>query len=177
MKTGFSSTYEWLETDHDLRTLLDLCPAIVASRYLAITSIDSGQFAPSEVDLSRGWKQIGGIAYSPLIRSVEDLPRNCCCDLFDEWYLFETPPALGKLCYDNIFTTELASPNVFAFVNFYFRPSLLTMRELSEFFWKQINWMQPETYVANGADCLVFATGNRHLFNLVYAALERNPCV
>ena len=118
METGVNEAYEWLEADHDLQGFLRLCPETVAGKYLAITAVDSGSFAPSETDTANGWRTSGGIAYSPRVVSAEDLPRNCCCrDCcgFDEWYVFESPlDDLGNLSNANFFTTAIVRGNVFA---------------------------------------------------------------
>jgi hypothetical protein len=89
---------------------------------------------------------------------------------FDKWYVFETPPALGNLCRENFFATASAPENVFPFINSYLR--LYPSNEITELFWKQIEWMQPESYIADGADCLIFATRNKSVFATVRAALE-----
>jgi len=43
---------------------------------------------------------------------------------------------------------------------------------LAERFWKQMAWVQPESHIGDGRDCLIFATRNRGLFTSVMARLE-----
>ena len=45
LTVGSQAPYEWLVTDDDF-DLLELCPEIVLGKYVAITSVDSGEFAP-----------------------------------------------------------------------------------------------------------------------------------
>ena len=180
METGANNGYEWLESDQDLRTFLSLCPEAIAGKYLAVTAVDSGSFVPSGADVAEGWKNVGGIAYSPCLGAAADLPKGCCClDCcgFDEWYVFGTPPKLGSLCNENFFVTEIAPENVSAFINSFLRlyPPDPRDQVITDLFWKQIEWMQPESYVADGLDCLIFATRDRTLFASVRAALEAQP--
>jgi hypothetical protein len=180
METGAVNGYEWLQADHDLRKFLSLCPEAVAGKYLAITAVDSGSFIPSGVDVTRGWKNVGGIAYSPRLEGAADLPKGCCClDCygFDEWYLFGTLPELGNLCQGNFFVTEVARENVFPFINSFLRlrPSDPRDQVITDLFWKQIEWMQPESYIADGLHCLIFATRDRALFATARSALEPQP--
>ena len=177
--TGVHKQYEWLETEHRLKEVVALCPQIVLGRYFAVTAVDSGEFRLSEANVSAGWKSAGRIAYSPLVESIAAVPEDCCgraCGPFDEWYVYETPTQQGSLCMDNPFTTEMAPPNVFAFVNLgEFCPSNPEMQPITELFWKQIEWMQPQSYIADGNACLVFASRDKSLFAGVLDTLEKYP--
>jgi hypothetical protein len=180
MTTGTHGAYEWLEIDHDLGEFMSLCPSAIVGKYLAITAVDSGSFAPSEQDLADGWNANGGVAYSPPIESIAILPSNCCCRGccgYDEWYVFERqPPSLGSVCHANVFTSEIGCGNVFQFINFMgLRFSDAQMKAISDLFWRQIDWIQPESYVGDGEDCLLFATRNSQLFGAVREALSKGP--
>jgi TFIIF-interacting CTD phosphatase-like protein len=35
-----------------------------------------------------------------------------------------------------------------------------------------MEWMQPESYVADGEDCLLFATRNSQIYRIVFEALS-----
>src|ERR1017187_2295846 len=76
LATGSHGAYKWLTTRHELDDILRLCPAVVLGKYLAITSIDSGHLSPSTEEKLAGWESRLGIAYSPLVQSVETLPRD-----------------------------------------------------------------------------------------------------
>jgi hypothetical protein len=176
MTTGTHGAYEWLEVDHDLGEFTSLCPSAIVGRYLAITAADSGSFAPSEQDVADGWTADGGIAYSPRMESIAILPLNrCCrdCHGYDEWYVFERqPPPLGTVCHANVFRSEIGSGNVFQFINFGFRFSDTQMKAVSDLFWQQIDWLQPESCVAESEDALLFATRNSQLYGSVRQSLS-----
>jgi len=93
MNFGSHGDYEWLVTEHTLGDLLRLCPEIVLGKHIAVTSLDSGPLSLSEQEKAAGWESRKGIAYSPKLTGVENLPH----DLFDEWYVFENPKDLGEL--------------------------------------------------------------------------------
>ncbi len=180
MTTGTHGAYQWLEVDHDLGEFISLCPSAIVGKYLVITAVDSGSFVPSEQDVAGGWTAASGIAYSPRMESTAILPLNCCCREcggYDEWYIFERrPPSLGSVCHANVFTSEIRSGNVFQFINFMgLRFSDARMNAISDLFWRQIDWIQPESYLADGEGCLLFATRNSQIFGAIREALIKGP--
>jgi hypothetical protein len=109
------------------------------------------------------------------MESTAMLPLNCRCECcgYDEWYIFERqPPYLGSLCQANVFTSEIGSGNVFQFINFRLRFSDTQMKAISDLFWRQIDWVQPESYVADGEDTLLLATRNSQLYGSVRETLS-----
>jgi hypothetical protein len=177
--TGVHGQYHWLETDHRLTEFLDLCSQAILGKYVVISAVDSGSFVPSAFDQSNGWTENGGLAYSPRIQSKTDLPENSHgrdCGGFDEWYVFEVQQeSLGVLCHENIFTAKLTPGNVFAFINFYgFLLSDIEMEPIARLFWRQMEWMQPESYLADGSARLIFATRNKELFESVSDSLRQS---
>ncbi len=180
MTTGTHGVYKWLEVDHDLGEFLSLCPGAIVGRYLAISAVDSGCFEPSEQDRAVGWNASGGVAYGPRMESIAMLPSNCCCRErcgYDEWYIFQNQaPPLGSVCRANVFTSEIGPGNVFQFVNFMgCRFSDPQMKAISDLFWRQMDWVQPESYVGDGGDCLLFATRNSGLYLAVRDTLSKQP--
>lgn len=177
--TDVHEQYRWLETDHTLTQFLDLCPQAIVGKYVVISAVDSGSFVPSALDQLNGWTEHGGLACSPQIQSKADLPENShgrdCCG-FDEWYVFEVQQeSLGVLCHENVFTAKLAPGNVFAFINFYgFVLSDIGMEPITRLFWWQMEWMQPESYLADGSVRLIFATRNKELFESVSDSLRQS---
>ena len=89
---GTYGEYEWLVADEDL-DLLQLCPDIALGKYVAVTSIDSGEFLPEEHERAAGWEVRGGIAYSPKVLDTQTVPRSR--EAYDEWYVFANPVDLG----------------------------------------------------------------------------------
>lgn len=67
----------------------------------------------------------------------------------------------------------IAPGNVFAFINFGgFSLSNPEMSPIAELFWRQIHWMQPAAYLADGQGRLIFATHNDDLFAAVNRTLH-----
>jgi len=164
---GSNGTYEWLVADEDI-DLPKICPEIVLGKYVAITSIDSGVYIPDEHERATGWDSRGNIAYSPKIVNTGDLPKSS--EAYDEWYVFPRPIDLGNShLAENIFEVPQAPGHVSVFVNYggfaFDRPDTLT-----ELFWKQIEWIRPESYIADGL-YLNFATANKRLFASIHNAV------
>lgn len=169
--SGSHGPFQWLTTgQHDLGTLLQLCPQAVLGKYIAVTSFDSGPLLPNDEELSQGWQTRKNIAYSPGIQSVEKLPYGDCGG-FDEWYVFNAPTDLGRLVEGNIFEALLQPGNVAVFVNYGgFALHAPTMQELVDLFWPQVERISPESYIADG-DVLNFVSRDKDLFATVFQAL------
>ena len=159
-------------------TLLRLCPDVLIGRHLAITSLDSSALAPTDKQRTAGWDVRGGIGYSPLIDSVDDLPfqiHGSEAPGFDEWYVFEAPNDLRAVIIGNPFVEQLKPGRLMVFVNY---PDFVlhdpdpARQSLAEMFWDQINWIQPESYIADGQHCLTFVSRNVRLFESVRARLS-----
>ena len=59
------------------------------------------------------------------------------------------------------------------FVNWYFYPKPDDTDVLSEMFWNQIEWTQPESYISDGSECVTFVSRNQHLFDTVLGCLKQ----
>ncbi len=177
MITRVEGAYEWLEADYNLPEFVRLCPGAVEGKYLAITSRDSGIFIPSGADIAAGWRTAGGSHTARVFDQLEICPMTASAGiaaLLTNGMCSNLRRKL-ELCRDNVFTAEIAPGSVFAFVKYYFCPSDPKFQPITNLFWKQIEWMQPESYIADGSDCLIFATRDKTLFASVHAALESNP--
>lgn len=153
---GLHDDYAWLVSDATLGELLDVCPEFVMKKYVAITSFDSGPLSLNDVEFSSGWETRGGIAYSPVVENTRILPYDNC---FDEWYVFEKPTDLGSRSpqESNVFEASLDPGEVHPFVNFSYsfslhRPESATLTEL---FWKQMDWIRPYAFIADGEQLTV----------------------
>jgi hypothetical protein len=165
---GSNGTYEWLVVADEDFDLLEVCPEIVLGNYVAVTSIDSDAYILNEHEKTAGWNSRGKIAYSPQILKAEDVPRSP--GPYDEWYVFAHPVDLGSShLAENIFDVPQAPDHVSVFVNYggfaFDRPD-----ELTELFWRQMEWIRPESYIANGF-YLNFASVNKRLFASVRGAV------
>lgn len=118
-----------------------------------------------------GWVSRNEIAYSLQIQSPEGVPHGKCSG-FDEWYVFESSFDLGELQQGNVFEATMAPGQVFAFVNYggfgLHNPEVLSLVDL---FWKQMDWVQPESFISDGDQFLTFVSHNKDLFVGVHLAL------
>jgi hypothetical protein len=164
---GSQGVYEWLVTDERF-DLLQLCPEIVLGKHVAVTSIDSGQLMPTDKETAAGWHSHEKIAYSPKIQHAEELPREG----WDEWYIFNDPTDLGTShLQENIFEVPRGRGHLSVFVNYGFALHQPEMESIASLFWQQMDWVRPESYVADN-DYLNFVSMNKALFASVHDAVK-----
>jgi len=164
---GSHGPFDWFSTDDQQLDLLQICPDIVLGKYVAITSIDSGELALGEKERAAGWENRGKIAYSPKVLAVESLPRAG----WDEWYVLINPTDLGTShLAENIFEMPEAKGQLRVFTNYRFTLHLPEMNDLAAMFWKQMEWIQPESYIADN-EFLTFVSANKSLFASVRQAV------
>jgi hypothetical protein len=180
LHTGTHGDYLWLASeDHDLHDLMRCCPQIVLRKYLAITALDGGVLEVTDAEKAAGWETRHGVAYSPRLNSVAGLPhenRHGYCDAgFDEWYVFNTRTDLGERCKTNVFEADFQPGRVWPFVGYlgfaFHNPS---MQPITDLFWKQLEWIQPESFIADGQPFLTFVTRNKDLYVAVQNALAND---
>jgi hypothetical protein len=169
---GFQGDYQWLTTEHNLDNLLELCPQAFLGKYVAVTSLDSGALVPTDEQIRDGWQSRDEIAYSPQVQSVMTL-RHGECGGFDEWYIFDRPFDMGQKWRGNVFEAPMQPGQVAVFVNFLgFALHVPVMQDIANLFWKQLDWIRPESYVADGNDYLTFVSRDKALFTEVRKALS-----
>jgi hypothetical protein len=167
LTVGSQGVYQWLVTEQEF-DLLQLCPEVVLGKYLAITSIDSGPLVPTDKQKAAGWESRGQIAYSPKVETVASLPR----DGWEEWYIFGAPTDLGTSHLgENVFEVPQEQGHVSVLVNYCFALDRPELKDLATLFWQQIEWIRPESYVADG-DRLNFVSMNKTLFASVHNAVK-----
>jgi hypothetical protein len=170
LTVGSQGSYEWLVTDENF-DLLQLCPEVVLGKFVAVTSIDSSEFVPTEKETAAGWQSHGKIAYSPKIQHAADLPREG----WDEWYIFNDfndPADLGKsYLQENVFEAPRGQGHLSVFVNYCFALNQPEMDRLVTLFWQQMEWVRPESYVAD-SDYLNFVEHEQGSFRKVHAAVK-----
>jgi hypothetical protein len=177
LNVGSHGAYRWLTSNQEnMNAVLRLCPEIVLGRYVAITTYDSGVLRLTDTDRQAGWRSRNGIAYSPQIRAIADLPE-CAriepAELFQEWYVLDAPADLGAVSHENVRITPPAPGDVVAFVNYWhWVPDDPETQDLTDLFWKQLEALQPESYFGEGEDDLTFVTRNPGLFESVLKALD-----
>ncbi|HET9408012.1 MAG TPA: hypothetical protein VFO39_12305 [Candidatus Sulfotelmatobacter sp.] len=172
LAVGSQGIYEWLVSDAEF-DLLQLCPEVVLGKYVAITSIDSGEFVPNEKEIAAGWQSRARIAYSPQVRNITEIPSEG----WDEWYIFDKPTDLGTSHRsENIFEVPHEQGHVSVFVNYGFalHPPDRADLNLANLFWPQMSRIRPESYIADN-DCLTFVSMNKTLFSRVLDAVKAFP--
>lgn len=176
---GSHNPFRWLVTErHDLESLLRCCPQVLGGKYIAVTSLDSGPMFLMDEEKALGWQSRNEIAYSPQITLSKDGgtegATSSQCAGYDEWYIFDSPFDLGMLCHGNVFESSLTPGNVWTFVNYDAGFALHNpkMAAVSSLFWKQLEWIQPESFIADSAAFLTFVSRNERMFVAVYNALR-----
>jgi hypothetical protein len=167
LTVGSRGPYEWLVTDENF-DLLQLCPEVVLGKYVAITSIDSSEFVPTEKETAAGWQSHGKIAYSPKIQHADALPR----DGWDEWYIFNDPVDLGtSYLQENVFAVPRGRGHLSVFVNYCLALHQPEMENMVSLFWQQMDWVRSESSVADN-DYLNFVSMDKALFARVHDAVK-----
>jgi hypothetical protein len=178
--TGCRGAYRWLTTgQHELDNLRRQCPQALIGKYVAVTSLDSGPMVLTDEEKHSGWNSRNEIAYSPRVQSAEDcrierLPGGECV-AFNEWYVFNSPCDLGELWHgNNVFEAPITPGRVLTFVNFAdgFALHNPEMTNLVSLFWEQLDWIQPESYIADADVLLTFVSRNEEIFFTVSNALS-----
>ena len=177
--TGSHGSYRWFVTrEDDLATLLESCPQSLAGKYVAVTSLDSGPMILTEEEKGLGWHSRNEIAYSPQVTMSEDGRLKGVsaeqCGGYDEWYVFDSPHDLGALCDGNVFESDLPAGKIWTFVNYDAGFALHNpeMSDLTGLFWKQLEWIQPESFIADSAAFLTFVSRNEPIFVAACNALK-----
>ncbi|HTR36038.1 MAG TPA: hypothetical protein VMH80_09065 [Bryobacteraceae bacterium] len=180
IKTGSHEPYLWLTSaEQYISTLVQLCPEVAIGRYLAVTSIDSGTPWLTDQQASAGWQRRSGLVYSPRLATTDELfyqRDGLDCPGYDEWYLFDNgAPDLGERITENPFE-EAHAPRPGRLMVFVGYPAFVLHdpdeQTLANMFWRQLEWVRPESYVADGRDHLTFVSRNAALFDTVYERLK-----
>lgn len=149
MKAGRKADYYWIEWDERSKFLKDLLseyPQLVIDKYLVNTSFDSGSLSLSSEEIEQGWHTKDSLTFSPQIKTVESISGYG----YDEWYVFNSPKTMGDI---EVFVNYLG---------FSLHQSMFA--EIQKAFWKQIELLQPESFLAEG-DNLICVTKAENLFS------------
>jgi hypothetical protein len=151
MKTGKNGNYYWIEwqdRNKFLKDLLSEFPQLVLGKHLVNTSFDSGSLSLSPEEINQGWFARNKFTFSPQITNVESISGYG----YDEWYIFDSPKTFD---------------NCEVFINYWlFSLDYAMPGEIQNSFWKQLESLNPESYIAEG-DNLICATRNENLFNQI----------
>ncbi len=176
IKKGKHGVYIWFQvTNNFLTALIDAVPDLVVGKYVAIASYEGERYRLRSEEIKAGWQQINDIALSPVIGQVSELPNN----QFDEWYIFDRlTPFVIKESFINYGGFSLARRNIDnPFLPAAYKQQLSRGSELSQDrearFWRQIETVEPETYVAE-SDKLIVVTRNQRLAVKLNAYFNRS---
>ncbi len=182
LHTGSHPPYRWLTSPkHFMGAFVELCAEALIGRSLAVTSIDSGLPWLTEQQRLANWDCRSGIVYSPRLTGTAELffQRDGPDDPgYDEWYLFDgVPPDLGEIVDLDPYTPEFVARSGQLIVFASSAQLLLYSAEPNcelfvRTFWDQLELTQPESYIADGRECLTFVSRNEVVFELVLKRLQ-----
>ena len=107
---------------------------------------------------------------STIVEKAEALPHEG----WDEWYVFEDRADLGRMATreSNPFEASLCPGEVYAFVNYNNLGLHLPAEQgIAPYFWKQLDWIRPRSYISESGDYLVVISSDRKLFATAREAL------
>jgi hypothetical protein len=170
--SGRHGDFQWLEEPSNLilGDLIDHCPHVLLGRYLAVATLDARPFTPTEEESKAGWTGHNGVGYSPRLTNLTNLPW----EQDDEWYLFTQPTTIGPLerfvnwggfsLRDPQHLLDEADPT-WDLIGI--KETADLTRQVQERFWRQIERIAPESYIAHGYRFIFVSTDSQ-----VYASVE-----
>jgi hypothetical protein len=162
---GVHQEFKWLETPaHEIRDVLQVCPAMVTRKNIAVTSFDPEKLRPVEDKWLRECLVKGSALYLPSVDDPEILPNN----VFDEWYIFSS--ALPDKNFKSFLGYEWFTLGPAQVV--YFRHNIAwDLKRMRRLFWQEMEHTYPESYLSRG-NRLLFVTRNSRHFSAVLRGLS-----
>jgi hypothetical protein len=162
---GVHDEFQWLETPaHEIQDILQVCPAVVTHKHIAVTSFDPKKLRPVEEQWLRECRAAGSALYLPVVRDPEALPAN----VFDEWYIFSS--AAPEKAFKRFLNYEWFTLGPAQVV--YFRHNITwDVKRMRRLFWQEMEQMYPESYLARG-NRLMIVTRNSAYFGSVLRGLS-----
>ena|ERR1700704_2529441 len=161
---GVHGEYRWLETAaHEIYDVLQICPAVAASKNVVITSFGSHPLQPTSEEMDRGWRVSGNCIHIPVSDNISAIPF----EVFEEWYIFsaDAPERDYRVFIKHDWFTlgpaqALYTRNGNAF----------DLKRMQRWFWQELEQAGPEAYLGRG-NRLKYVTRNPDQFNLVLRGL------
>jgi hypothetical protein len=156
---GCRGEYHWLETwgyPLAVRQVVREIPEIVLGKQVVVTVSDSGLPELTEEEAGLGWTMQQQYAVSPVVGDVRILPST---DIYDEWYVFNVVPALGTM---RVFVT-----NAYTFFLSEKRAAMTNSIILHEEFWKHLEILHPDSYLACNENAFMYVCRDAELFGQV----------
>lgn len=165
IKKGTHGAYSWFQLNNDyLSSLIFGVQELVVGKYVAIVAYDGEPYRLRSDEIKAGWQQSNSVALSPVVQRPLELPVN----QFDEWYIFpRLTPFMIKESFINYGGFSLSDKKIDnPFLSKAYQKKLnehsVTGSAKEERFWKQLELVEPETYIAE-TDKLIIVTSNQDL--------------
>lgn len=173
---GHRCGYHWLSFDGEilLGSLLVSLPEITLNQYLAVTSHDSGLMLPTPAQIASGWRVEGEVTHSPLIRTIRELEflrGDFDSEYYNECYVFCERKLLGPRYRGDFFQFDEASGELQVFVNLLAFNLADCDEGILEGFWRQMERVAPQTYIAEGEGVLSVASKDQALIAKIVGSL------
>ena len=176
VRQGQRSGYHWLSLEGEipLGSLIGLFPEIVLNRYVVVTSYDSGVMLPTPAQIASGWRVEGEFTYSPpirMIRELEPLREDFDSEYYNECYVFCECKSLGRRYRGDFFQFDETSGEVQVFVNLLAFNLADCDEGILEGFWRQMERIAPQTYIAEGEGVVSIASKDQALIAKIVGSL------
>jgi hypothetical protein len=160
IKKGVHGEYTWFQsTENYLTVLVDQVKELVVGKTVAIVAYEGEPIRLTQEEMKAGWQQLSTVALSPIIDRPSEIPQNS----YDEWYAFA---GVSALPINESFATcggfsldQSAGENPFLPQSLKKKQIDTTLRKRQERFWKQLELLKPESYMAE-TDKLIVVTKN-----------------
>lgn len=144
---GAAGRYLWLQSPMPrlfMCNVIDRFPEIVLGKFVAVASLDSTSYNPSDEEIRKGWVRRGTLAISPRITSKDEVPPF----EFTECLVFPDMPSCGSVePFVNYVPFHLSDRESAEPVEFQI--------ELRRRFWIQVEALAPESYLAEGTELIL----------------------
>ena len=161
--------------------VVEKCPQLVIDKFVLVTSLDSGIVILDEQRLKDGWKYTvkeahnpdfigqdnrqGVFALSPRVSNPAEIPRDICHgNMYDEWYVFDSPPQIESL---EVFINWGGFDLSIGHLGLH----KMEPHAFEDRFWNQLAITQPHAYIADSGT-LLFTTDDDVLYQQVTMAVQ-----
>jgi hypothetical protein len=145
------------DPDFFISGLWEEFPELVLGRYLVNTSFDSGFLTLSDSELRDGWRMVGRLAHSPLVRSIDQIPH----DHYDEWLVFDQPVQVEE------FETMVNHLG--------FTPIDFSWEQKRERFWEQVIRLRPLHVMAENDGAYLLSREEGLIHRIINAEIGASP--
>ncbi len=161
MKTGRHGEFYWLVSNEEIRDIDKIVIEYRTVYTLYLATFDSGPLLPTQEELKQGWKVKGEIMVSPPLSDTVTIPY----EQYDEWYISKGeltfPRDLERYVNYGGFRLYVMNDDSRIIEPTWERSNGDHMRLHQDAFWKQLLFINPETFVAIGDNEIVVSKDER----------------